>query len=256
MKAVILCGGMGTRLREHTEARPKPMIEVGGVPMLVHIQRIYAQHGIREFVLCLGYKAEQIKRYFLDYDAMQSDFTLSLGDRSSLVLHDPLASPGWKVTLADTGQRAMTGARLRRASRYLGDETFALTYGDGVADVDLTAALAFHRAHGKLATITGVRPPSRFGEIEHDAGRVLAFNEKPQAGAGLINGGFFFFEPGFLKYLSDDEGCILEREPLERCVADGELRVFEHPGFWACMDTLRDHENLEALWASGQAPWR
>jgi glucose-1-phosphate cytidylyltransferase len=257
MKAVILCGGMGTRLREHTEFRPKPMVEVGGIPILVHIMRIYAKHGIDEFVLCLGYKGEQIKRYFLDYEAMQSDFTVELGKRNALTFHEREGhTPSWKVTLADTGLEAMTGARLRKAARYLDGETFALTYGDGVSDVDLRAALAYHRSHGGVATMTGVRPPSRFGEVEHDGGRVRVFNEKPNVGTGLINGGFFFFEPRFLETLSAGDDCILEREPLERCAKAGELFVYEHHGFWQCMDTYRDWEHLEAHWASGRAPWK
>ena len=257
MKAVILCGGMGTRLREHTEFRPKPMVEVGGIPLLVHILRSYAKHGIDEFVLCLGYKGEQIKRYFLDYEAMQSDFTVELGKPNALTFHDRRdTAPSWKVTLAETGASAMTGARLRKAARYLDGQTFALTYGDGVSDVDLGRALAFHRGHGGKATMTGVRPPSRFGEIEHDGGRVRVFNEKPNVGTGLINGGFFFFEPSFLDYLDTSDDCILEKQPLERCVADGALHVFEHDGFWQCMDTYRDWEHLEALWNSGKAPWR
>lgn len=248
---------MGTRLREHTELRPKPMVEVGGIPILVHIMRIYARAGFREFVLCLGYKGDQIKRYFLDYDALQSDFSIELGRRESIEFHGRQeGATNWKVTLADTGQGAMTGARLRKVRRYLDGDTFAVTYGDGVADLDLRSVLAFHRAHGRKATITGVRPPSRFGEIEHSAGRVLSFNEKPQVGSGLINGGFFFFEPSFLDYLDDDESCTLEREPLDRCVRDDQLRVYEHPGFWHCMDTYRDWEQLEGLWSTGQAPWR
>lgn len=255
MKAVILCGGMGTRLREHTELRPKPMVEVGGIPLLVHIMRIYARHGIREFVLCLGYKGEVIKQYFLDYDAMQNDFTIELGRRDSITFHDRHRDD-WTVTLADTGASAMTGARIKRAARYLDGDTFAVTYGDGVADLDLGKVLAFHRAHGKKATMTGVRPPSRFGEIDHQGGRVISFNEKPQTTHGLINGGFFFFEPSFLDYIDDEESRALEREPLERCVADGQLHVYEHGGFWHCMDTYRDWEHLDQWWRSGTAPWK
>ena len=255
VKAVILCGGMGTRLREQTELRPKPMVEVGGIPILVHIMRIYARHGILEFVLCLGYKGEVIKQYFLNYDAMQNDVTIELGKRDKITFHDKHRDD-WTVTLADTGADSNTGARVKRVARYLDGDTFAMTYGDGVADVDLHKVLAFHRAHGKKATMTGVRPPSRFGEIDHREGRVLSFNEKPQATQGLINGGFFFFEPSFLDYIDDDSHRALEREPLEKCVGDGELQVYEHTGFWQCMDTYRDWEHLEQWWRSGTAPWK
>jgi len=259
MRAMILCGGMGTRLREQTETRPKPMVEIGGQPILLHVMRLYAHHGIREFVLCLGYKGHVVKEYFLDFEAMRSDFTLELGAPGGAIEYHregPDDLGGFRVTLADTGEAAPTGARVLKASRYLDGGTFAVTYGDGVADVDLAAALRFHRAHGKLATVTGVRPPSRFGEIDHEAGRVRAFNEKPQTTSGLINGGFFFFEPAFLDYVKATPDTMLEREPLERCVRDGELMVYEHHGFWHCMDTYRDWENLEALWRSGSAPWK
>lgn len=258
MRAMILCGGMGTRLREQTETRPKPMVEIGGTPILLHVMRMYARHGIREFVLCLGYKGSVIKEYFLDFEAMRSDFTLELGAPGAPIEYhrEGIDDLAFRVTLADTGERTPTGDRVLHASRYLDGGTFAVTYGDGVSDVDLGAALAFHRAHGKLATVTGVRPPSRFGEIAHDRGRVLEFNEKPQATAGLINGGFFFFEPRFLEYLRGAPDAMLEREPLERCVRDGQLMVYEHGGFWHCMDTYRDWENLEALWRSGNAPWK
>jgi glucose-1-phosphate cytidylyltransferase len=254
---MILCGGMGTRLREQTETRPKPMVEIGGQPILLHVMRLYAHHGIREFVLCLGYKGHVIKEYFLDFEAMRSDFTIELSGGRPIEYHrDGIEDVGWRVTLAETGETSATGARVLRASRYLDGDTFAVTYGDGVADVDLAEVLRFHRSHGKLATVTGVRPPSRFGEIEHEQGRVCEFNEKPQATQGLINGGFFFFEPGFLDYLRGAPDAMLEREPLERCVRDGQLMVYEHRGFWQCMDTHRDWENLDALWRRGDAPWK
>ena len=257
VKTMILCGGRGTRLREHTETLPKPMVEVGGHPIVWHIMRIYAHHGMNEFVLCLGYLGDAIKKHFLSFRAMNTDFTVELGQRSGLTFHDEsLAEDGWKVTLADTGDEVMTGARIKRASRYLDGETFAVTYGDGVSDVDLGALREFHRAHGKLATVTGVRPPGRFGELEVAGTQVSGFNEKPQVGQGLINGGFFLFEPGFLDYLSADPGCILERDPLMRCAADGQLHVFEHSGFWQCMDTFRDWEALEKAWQRGDAPWK
>jgi glucose-1-phosphate cytidylyltransferase len=258
MKAVILCGGMGTRLREHTEVRPKPMVEVGNSPILLHIMRIYAHAGIRDFVLCLGYKGHVIKQYFLEIEAMRSDFTIAFGERRSIEYHGSALEDlrDWRVTFAETGESALTGERILRAARYLDDETFCVTYGDGVADIDLKTVVAYHRSHGKLATMLGVRPQSRFGEIDQQGGVVQAFNEKPQTTQGLINGGFFCFEPEFLKYLRQHPQAALEREPLERCVADGELRVYEHAGFWHCMDTHRDWENLEQMWAAGNPPWR
>jgi len=258
MKVMILCGGMGTRLRELTEVRPKPMVEIGGRPILWHIMKLYAHHGMNEFVLCLGYKGAMIKEYFLNYETMNSDFSVQLGSKSDIVFHDQNhTEAGWTVTLADTGERTMTGGRVARAARYLdGSGTFAVTYGDGVTDVDLTTALTFHRRSGRLATLLGVRPPSRFGELVAGDGLVHAFNEKPQVTGGLINGGFFFFEPDFLRYVTTDEDCVLERTPLQRCAADGQLSVFQHDGYWQCMDTLRDWESLQAQWESGRAPWR
>jgi len=259
MQVIVLCGGLGTRLREHTESRPKPMVEVGGVPIIVHIMRMYSAASFREFILCLGYKGKIIKEYFLNYEAMSRDFTVDLGSPGAVQYH-PSAQEAheWRVTLADTGETTMTGERIRRASKYLrAGETFAVTYGDGVADVPLEEVLAFHRRQGKLATVTGVRPPSRFGEIEHDgAGLVRVFNEKPNAmHQGLISGGFFFFEAAFLRYLDDHPTSPLEREPLERCVRDGQLAVYEHHGFWECMDTHRDWEHLESYARSGAPPW-
>ncbi len=247
MRVMILCGGMGTRLRELTDLRPKPMVEVGGRPILWHIMKLYAHYGMTDFVLCLGYKGSTIKEYFLNYEAMNSDFTVELGRRNGVELHGATHGEcGWRVTLAETGERAMTGARIKRAAAYIeGDQTFAVTYGDGVTDADLHAALACHRSHGGLATLTGVRPPSRFGEVAFSGGRVTAFSEKPQVAQGLINGGFFFFERGFLDYLTDDDDCVLERTPLERCAADRQLFVYSHPGYWQCMDTLRDWESLQ-----------
>jgi glucose-1-phosphate cytidylyltransferase len=258
MRVMILCGGMGTRLRELTDLRPKPMVEIGGRPILWHIMKLYACHGMTDFLLCLGYKGSIIKEYFLNYEAMNSDFTVELGHRSGVHLHGAgHGERGWQVTLADTGESAMTGARIRRAAKFLGDDqTFAVTYGDGLTDVDLSAALAFHRSHGGLATLTAVRPPSRFGELAATEGRVTAFIEKPQVAQGLINGGFFFFERGFIDYLTDDDTCVLEREPLERCAGDKQLFLFSHPGYWQCMDTIRDWESLQKQWESGRAPWK
>jgi glucose-1-phosphate cytidylyltransferase len=258
MQAMILCGGLGTRLREETEFRPKPMVEVGGRPILWHIMKIYASYGITDFILCLGYKANVIKEYFLNYEALRSDFTVELGRSRTVQYHGAAHSEsGWKVTLAFTGDHAQTGSRIKQASKYLAQpQTFAVTYGDGVADVDLRKVLEFHKSHGNLATVTGVHPPSRFGDILTRDDRVTAFNEKPQVGQGLINGGFFFFESGFLNYLNESEDCALEHQPLADCARDGQLFVYEHQGYWQCMDTYRDMEVLDRLWAGGQAPWK
>jgi glucose-1-phosphate cytidylyltransferase len=258
---VILCGGRGTRFKEQTELRPKPMIELGGRPLLWHLMSCYASQGLREFVLCLGYKAEIIKRYFLDFAALQHSFTVEL-TRPSQVTYHGSSGADWKVTCVDTGEHAMTGARLKRAERFLPEGELLLTYGDGLADVDVARTLAFHRQHGGLCTVTGVRPPSRFGELalagEHEH-RVAEFSEKPAPGGaphGWINGGFFVMSRGFLRYVSDDDACVLEGEPLRRCAAEGQLQMYRHEGYWQCMDTARDLEKLEAEWATGRAPWR
>lgn len=256
MKTVILCGGRGTRFREETERKPKPMVELGDKPILWHIMKGFARYQINDFVLCLGYKAELIKEYFLNYEAMNSDFTITLGDRSSLALHSKHDEAGWRITLADTGLDAMTGARVKRVQRYVGGSTFMLTYGDGVSDVDLDALLAFHRSHGKIGTVTGVRAPGRFGELGAEGNRVASFMEKPEVSGGHINGGFFVFEPEFFDYLSAAESCILERDPLERLARDGQLMLYKHEGFWQCMDTYRDYAYLTDLWTSGKAPWK
>lgn len=257
MKVMILCGGKGTRLREHTETRPKPMVEVGGRPLLWHIMKLFGHAGHREFVLCLGYLGDHIREYFLNFRAMNGDVTIALDRPDELTYHDARVEP-WTVTLAETGAETMTGGRVARAARYLGDdERFLLTYGDGVSDVDLEALVAFHAASGRLATLTGVRPPSRFGQLATEPdGQVLAFAEKPQAAAGLINGGFMVLERGAIDYLSEDEGCVLERAPLERLAADGQLGVYEHDGYWQCMDTFRDWQSLETQWRERRAPWR
>jgi glucose-1-phosphate cytidylyltransferase len=257
MKTLILCGGQGTRLREETEYRPKPMVSIGGRPILWHIMKLYAHHGHQDFVLCLGYKGEYIKRYFLNYEAMNSDFTIDLGSSGAVEYHNPgHDESGWRVTLCETGEKAMTGSRIMRASKYLDGDTFAVTYGDGVSNVDLSSALEFHRSHGKTATLTGVRTPSRFGELDVRGSAVAAFQEKATHCPGIINGGFFFFEPRFLDYLSEEDGCILEQGPLQRCAADGELEVFRHEGFWQCMDTYREWQDLEQRWLGGNAPWK
>ncbi len=256
MKVVILAGGHGTRLREETEYRPKPMVHVGPRPILWHIMKTYSHYGLNEFVVCLGYKGEVIKDYFLRYRIMANDFTIELGKRK-LTLHSDSHESRWKVTLADTGAKAMTGARVKRVEPHVKGDVFMLTYGDGVANVDIRALLKFHKAHGKIATVTGVAPASRFGELLLDGGhRVREFSEKPQTHAGVINGGYFVFDRRVFDYLSDDDGCVLEREPLERLAKDGELMMYRHAGFWQCMDTLRDMQLLNSLWESGEAPWK
>jgi glucose-1-phosphate cytidylyltransferase len=259
MQAMILCGGRGTRLREHTETLPKPLVEIGGRPILWHIMKSYAAHGITDFILCLGYKGHLIKDYFLNYESLSMDFSITLGRPDSVRYHGAShREDGWNVTLVDTGQNAMTGARVKRASRYLdaSEPTFALTYGDGVSNVDLQACLKFHQAHGGLATVTGVQPPGRFGELQIERDLVTAFTEKPEASSRFINGGFFFLDRAFLDYLSDEESCVLEQMPLEQCAADRQLHVYEHTGYWQCMDTNRDWERLERDWASGSPPWK
>jgi glucose-1-phosphate cytidylyltransferase len=256
MKVVILCGGMGTRLREETEYKPKPMVEIGSRPILWHIMKSYAAHGFTDFILCLGYKGEKIKEYFLNYKAMNSDFTVTLGKHGVVELNDDHAEDGWRVTLADTGLKALTGARVRRIQKYVGNEPFLLTYGDGVSDVDLTQLVAFHQKQGRLATLTGVRAPGRFGELGLEGDQVTTFHEKPEVSGGYINGGFFILEPGVFNYLSDDDSCILEREPLEKLASAAQLNVFKHDGFWQCIDTFRDVTLVNQLWDSGKAPWK
>jgi glucose-1-phosphate cytidylyltransferase len=254
MKAVLLCGGQGTRMREETEFRPKPMVEIGGRPILWHIMKIYAAAGVREFVLALGYRGSMIKDYFLHYDAQNSDLTLDL--RTGAVDLSRRHREDWRVTLVDTGLETMTGARVRRLQPYLAaDDVFLCTYGDGLADVDVAALIRFHRAHGRLATVTGVRPPSRFGRLVADGATVGSFLEKPEGGE-RINGGFFVFDRRVLDRLSADPACVLEREPLEGLAGDGQLMVFEHDGFWQCADTVRDVELLRGLWDGGAPPWR
>ena len=255
MQAVILCGGQGTRLRELTHACPKPLVEIGDRPILWHIMQGYAHHGVRRFVLCLGYKGHMIKQYFLNYDLMNSDFTMQIGGRVEYQMHGPPPGPGLQVTLADTGASTMTGGRIARARRYIEGDIFLATYGDGLADVDLRALLAYHRSHGRLATVTAVRPESRFGVLElGDDGRANRFAEKPRLD-GWINAGFFVFDRRVLDYLGGDE-CILEREPLERLAEEGELMAYRHDGFFHAMDTHRDYEALNGIWDRGEAPWK
>ena len=254
MKVVILAGGRGTRLGEETATRPKPMIEIGGKPILWHIMNIYAAHGYCDFVVACGYRGELIKQYFSSLFLHSSDYVISLKDGSRSVVNSEC--PDWRVWLIDTGLGTMTGGRLLRLRHILGDEPFMVTYGDGLADVDIGALAAFHRTHGRTATVTAVRPPARFGALVLDGRNgVRVFKEKPQAGEGWINGGFFVFEPTIFDRLEDD-GTILEKEPLEQLAADRELMAYLHPGFWQPMDTLRDKQLLESLWASGSAPWK
>lgn len=254
MKAVILAGGLGTRLSEETVLRPKPMVEIGGRPILWHIMKIYAANGITDFVICLGYKGYYIKEYFVNARLHAADITVDLGS-GEITLHRTDIEP-WRVTLADTGDNTQTGGRIKRIAPYLEpNEPFCLTYGDGVGDVDIRALVAFHRAHGRLATVTAVAPPGRFGALERNGTMVSAFTEKPQGDNAGINGGFFVLSPQVLDRISGD-AAIFEREPLESLAADGELMAFDHAGFWRPMDTLRDRNTLELLWASGNAPWK
>jgi glucose-1-phosphate cytidylyltransferase len=254
MKAVILAGGRGTRLAEETAIRPKPMVEIGGRPILWHVMKVYAAHGVTDFVICLGYKGWQIKEYFLNYLRHSSDLSLDLATGAVEVLR-PAAEP-WRVTLVDTGEDTMTGGRLKRVAPHLaGADAFCMTYGDGVGDVDITKLVAFHRAHSRLATVTAVTPPGRFGALSRSGDRVDAFMEKPPGDGGTINGGFFVLSPRVLDRIAGD-ATSWENEPLISLARDGELRAFDHRGFWQPMDTLRDRELLDRLWTSGQAPWR
>lgn len=253
MKVVILCGGLGSRLREETELRPKPMVEVGGRPILWHIMHHYAAAGFREFVLALGYRGDAIKRYFLDYYQLRGDLSVNL-QNGAVTTHNG-AREDWLVHMVDTGPSTETGGRIKRLARWIGQERFLLTYGDGVSDVDLRAVLQHHDAQGRLATVTAVRPPARFGGLTFNGGVVTEFSEKPQTGEGWINGGFFVLEPGVLDYIPGDQ-TIFERDPLERLAAEGQLAVYVHEGFWQCMDTMRDLRLLENLVASGRAPWK
>jgi len=252
MKAIILAGGLGTRFAEETDIKPKPMIEIGGKPILWHIMQTYSHFGHKDFYVALGYKSKVIKEYFLNYRALNSDFTVNLA--SGNVNPHQIDPVDWQVTLVNTGDETMTGGRVKRMQSFIGNETCLLTYGDGVADIDLDALLAFHRSHGKMVTVSAVRPAARFGELEMDGQRVTSFQEKPQLHDGWINGGFFVIEPEFFDLIAGDS-TLLEREPLEQATNGGDLMAYRHDGFWQCMDTKRDHELLESLWASGDAPW-
>lgn len=251
MKVILLAGGFGTRLVEYTDIIPKPMVPVGGKPILWHIMQSYAHYGHKDFYVALGYKAEVIKEYFLNYRALNADFSVDLG--SGKVTSHNIDEVDWQVTLVDTGNESMTGGRVKRMREFIGNETCMLTYGDGLADLDIDALLAFHRKHGKMVTMSAVRPAARFGELELDGSRVTRFQEKPQLQEGWINGGFFVIEPKFFDLIEGDE-TLLEREPLEQATLAGELQAYRHEGFWHCMDTKRDYEVLQAMWEDG-APW-
>jgi glucose-1-phosphate cytidylyltransferase len=254
MKVAILAGGVGSRLSEETEAKPKPMVEIGGRPILWHIMKIYAAAGFREFVIALGYKGEYIKRYMVDYSALSSNLTVGLGT-GRVERENNGNDDDWIVNLVDTGQRTNTGGRIKRLRPYLGEATFMLTWGDGVANIDLKLLLAFHRAHGKLATVTAVRPPARFGRVELAGDRVVEFSEKPQLGEGWINGAFFVLEPAVFDYIEGDD-TQWEKAPMENLAKDGQLMAFRHEGFWQCMDTLRDKKLLDQLWEGPNVPWK
>jgi len=253
MKAVILAGGLGSRISEETYLKPKPMVEVGAMPILWHIMKIYSAHGIHDFIICLGYKGYVIKEYFANYFLHMSDVTFDMA-RNEMTVHERFAEP-WKVTLVDTGEATMTGGRLQRVQPYLDDETFCFTYGDGLGDVDIKQLIEFHRGQGKLATVTAVQPPGRFGSLVLEQDRVSGFQEKPRGDGNWINGGFFVLEPAVLGYLGDD-ATVWEQEPLEKLAGDNQLAAYKHHGFWQPMDTLRDKNQLEELWASGRAPWK
>jgi len=253
VKTVILCGGLGTRISEETQVKPKPMVEIGGKPILWHVMKIYERYAHSDFILALGYRGEYIKDYFLNYHARQSDLTVNLSSGEVEYSNPPLED--WSVSMVDTGPLSMTGGRLLRLKKNLVDSgTFMLTYGDGVSNVNIEELLAFHLSHGKIATVTAVKPSARFGGIRIGERQVLDFKEKPQSGEGWINGGFFVFEPAIFDFLGDDS-TVLEQSPLEALVSSGELMAYEHPGYWQCMDTVRDRDVLQALWDNGEAPW-
>jgi len=258
MKTIILCGGEGTRLKEETEYKPKPMVEIGGKPILWHIMKMYAHFGFKEFVLALGYKGNVIRDYFLNYEFYNNDFTITLGNHNDIAVHENSDETGWKVTLVETGVKTMTGSRIKQCERYIGEDNFMVTYGDGLADIDISKLVEYHKDHGKIGTLTGINPPSRFGELHVKENQVTEFSEKSklEGTRGDINGGFMLFKTKFFDYLSADSGCILEREPLEKLARDRELMLHHHTGYWQCMDTYRDYLLLQETWNSGNAPWR
>ena len=254
MKVVLLAGGFGTRISEESQYKPKPMIEIGDMPILWHIMKTYSSYGFDEFIICAGYKQHVIKQWFADYFLHTSDITFDFTKGNQMIIHDA-HTENWKVTVVDTGLHTMTGGRLKRIKKYLGDEPFFMTYGDGVADVDIPATLEFHKSHGKFATMTAIRPESRYGMIDMVNGQVNSFREKSQSDVGWINGGFMVLDPKVLDYI-DGDADMFERAPMERMAEDGQLMCYCHEGFWQCMDTLRDKQKLESLWESGNAPWK
>jgi glucose-1-phosphate cytidylyltransferase len=253
MKAIILAGGLGSRISEESHLRPKPMIEIGGKPILWHIMKMYSYYGINDFVICLGYKGYIIKEYFSNYFLHMSDVTFCMRE-NAVEIHQKFAEP-WKVTLVDTGERTMTGGRLKRVRQYVGDQTFCFTYGDGVSDIDISSLIAKHRSHGLAATVTSIQPPGRYGALSIENDHVIDFQEKPAGDGAWINGGFFVLEPSVLDLIADDE-TVWEEEPLRRLAATSQLYAYKHRGFWQAMDTLREKNLLEALWQSGKAPWK
>lgn len=254
MKVVILAGGFGTRISEESHLRPKPMVEVGGMPVLWHVMKYYSSFGLNEFIICAGYKQNVIKEWFADYYINHSDVTFDFVKKEKITVHATESDP-WRVTVVDTELNTMTGGRIKRIGRYLDDEPFCMTYGDGVSNVDIAKELEFHKKHGKLATLTAVHPDSRFGVLDIQSNQIMAFREKSDADVGWINGGFMILDPKVLDYIEGDS-TVFERDPLEKLVADGQLMAFRHRGFWQCMDTLRDKERLEGLWNSKKAPWK
>lgn len=253
---VILAGGQGTRLREQTEFIPKPMVPIGGKPILWHIMKTYSYYGFKRFVICLGYKGESIKEYFLNYQIRNSDFTINLGNHNDIRIHNLYDRENWQVTLADTGLKAMTGSRIKKIEKHIDSDFFLLTYGDGISNVNINKLVDFHLLHGKIATVTGVKPPARFGELIVRGNCVIEFGEKPQVTNGMINGGFFVFSKRVFNYMSADDSCMLEKEPLEKLARKKNLMVYQHDGFWQCMDTLRDMNLLNEYWEKGNAPWK
>lgn len=257
MKVVILAGGLGTRISEESHLRPKPMINIGDQPILWHIMKYYSVFGFEDFVICCGYKGHMIKEYFADYYLHRSDVTFDFSSDNQMTVHSNVAEP-WRVTLVDTGLNTQTGARIKRVQKYIGEQPFLLTYGDGVSNVDLNALIHQHQKSEKLVTLTGIQPGGRFGVLDLDEGHnsIIGFREKAKEDGGWINGGFMVMEPQVFAYLKDEESCVLEREPMERLAKEGQLGIYKHDGFWQCMDTQRDKDRLESLWANGTAPWK
>ena len=258
MKTIILCGGEGTRLKEETEYKPKPMIEIGGKPILWHIMKMYAHFGFKEFILALGFKGNVIRDFLLNYQFYNNDFTITLGNHKDIEVYGKSDETGWKVTLVETGEDTMTGARIKRCEKYINEENFMVTYGDGLADIDIAELVKYHMIHGKIGTLTGINPPSRFGELQVKGNQIVNFLEKSklEGTRGDINGGFMVFKRKFLDYLSRDSRCVLERDPLEKLALDRELIMYRHEGYWQCMDTYRDYLLLQETWNSGKVPWQ